>query len=196
MADSDFIVVKVGGSLYDLPALRPKLLSLFERQVTKHMAIFPGGGRLAEAIRELDRFHQLGEERSHWLAVQCLSVAARFLVELLEPRGTCVASLPALQQAWASNLVGIIDPLAFAQADARSAAPLPHSWNVTSDSLALRLAQQWGANRLILLKSTTPSMGWLEDEANEVVDRQFRKLWLEGARPMEVTIENLRATVS
>jgi 5-(aminomethyl)-3-furanmethanol phosphate kinase len=192
MSKEEFIVVKVGGSLYDLPSLRPKLLSFLDGLITRQVALFPGGGKLADAIRDLDQCHHLGQESSHWLAVHSLSVAARFLVDLLEPKATCVLTRAALRRAWASNRIGVIDPLAFARSDASSPAPLPRSWEVTSDSLALRVSQRWCASRLILLKSISPPADWLEHEAGAFVDGEFRTLRRAARQPIDVVIENLR----
>jgi len=55
--------------------------------------IVPGGGATAEAIRSFDDTHQLGDEAAHWLAIQALSVNARFLQALL-PEAKLVGDVP------------------------------------------------------------------------------------------------------
>ena len=62
--------------------------------------------------------------------------------------------------------------------DERSAvAPLPHTWDVTSDSIAAALAIELEADELVLLKSTpTPSTDVDELSALGYVDRYFLKL--------------------
>src|SRR5262249_50947889 len=77
------VVVKVGGSLYDLPGLGARLRAWLERLPSREVLLVPGGGPAADVVRDLDRLHRLGEEAAHWLALRALSVNARFLAALL-----------------------------------------------------------------------------------------------------------------
>jgi aspartokinase-like uncharacterized kinase len=68
--------------------------------------------------------------------------------------------------------------------------PLPHGWNVTSDSIAGRLGEVIGAAEVVLLKSADPATASLAElAAAEYVDRHFPALSLAGA---DVRIVNLR----
>ncbi len=69
---------------------------------------------------------------------------------------TAMDEWPAL---WRNGAVPILDAYAFALADEARPDHLPHSWDITSDSLAARVAHLSGARRLILLKSARPSDG-------------------------------------
>ncbi|HEY1188734.1 MAG TPA: hypothetical protein VGE74_13855, partial [Gemmata sp.] len=59
------IVVKVGGSLYDSPALGPALRAFVASLAPAEVLLVPGGGAAADAVRALDRTHALGEEAAH-----------------------------------------------------------------------------------------------------------------------------------
>ena len=72
-------VVKVGGSLFDWPELIPRLRAFVEPLQKNKIFLFPGGGPLTDVIREYDRVHQLGEERSHWLAIKTLQINSLLL---------------------------------------------------------------------------------------------------------------------
>ena len=61
--------MKVGGSLYDLPDLGPRLRRWLDAHAPREVIVAPGGGPFADVVRDLDRAHRLGEETSHWLAV-------------------------------------------------------------------------------------------------------------------------------
>src|SRR5262249_17829191 len=68
------VVVKVGGSLFDLQDLGPRLHALLTVRPQCSPLLVPGGGAVADVVRALDRRHQLGEETSHWLALQAMSL--------------------------------------------------------------------------------------------------------------------------
>src|SRR5579862_134578 len=75
-------VVKIGGSLYDLPDLRSRLQRWLDR-LPGRILLVPGGGRTTDVIRDFDAVHSLGEERSHWLALRALALNAVCLADLL-----------------------------------------------------------------------------------------------------------------
>jgi 5-(aminomethyl)-3-furanmethanol phosphate kinase len=156
------IVVKVGGSLYDHPRLGPALRAYLESLAPDDVLLIPGGGDLVEAVRKLDRAHGLGEEASHWLALQAMNVTGDFLKRLIE--------LPAF-----GSRVRIPDCRAFAWDDIGRHAELPHSWDVTADSIAARMAVVYKAKRLILLKSIEIPSGtsWIEAAEKGWVDSYF-----------------------
>ena len=148
-------VVKLGGSLLDLPDLQPRLRQWLERQPRCATAIVPGGGRMADAVRDADRFHHLGETVSHWLCIRVMTIQAELLGALL-PEATVCRSLAEwrLQQ----PELAILDPWIFLrEEEPRLAGPgLPESWDATSDSIAARFASAVGAAELALLKSALP----------------------------------------
>ncbi len=115
----------------------------------------PGGGPAADALRMLDRVHVLGEEAAHWLALRALSVNAHFLACLL-PGAPVVPRPPTPTDAGDAF---ILDPTAFFQEDDHRPGALPHTWHVTSDSLAVRVAVYAGARELVLLKSVARARG-------------------------------------
>jgi 5-(aminomethyl)-3-furanmethanol phosphate kinase len=188
-------VVKVGGSLFDLSDLGPRLQNWLDELLSDDFLLVPGGGPTAEVIRDLDRRHGLGEEKAHWLALRALSLNAQFLTDLLP--FTFVMEYP---EEWAagrcSGCVGILDPFPFCRRDdrERSKEALPHSWEVTSDAVAARVAVAAGARRLILLKSVTIPEGinWEEAGHRGFVDQAFAAVVHSAPTPLEVRAVNLR----
>jgi aspartokinase-like uncharacterized kinase len=168
------IIVKVGGSLFDLPDLRSRLIQFLRGQSCPEVVLVPGGGQMVDAIRHLDRSHGLSAEASHWLALRAMSLNAHFLATLLQTENTVVsAALEEWPELWRSGRIPILDAYLFALAD--EARDLPHSWDVTSDSIAARVARVVGARRLVLLKSVTPPDGasCVDLERRGIVDRFF-----------------------
>jgi len=166
------IVAKVGGSLFDWPGLGPALNAWIEAQ-SQPVLLFPGGGKFVEVLREFDAIHGLGEEASHWLALTALTLAAEFISKITDN--------------------DVVDPYPFFRELSWS---IPHSWNVTSDSLALRLAQEEKASELVLLKSidVPANAPWAEAAVRGWVDVYFPELVASAGVP--VRIVNLRAVVT
>ncbi|VTR91824.1 Aspartate/glutamate/uridylate kinase OS=Pirellula staleyi (strain ATCC 27377 / DSM 6068 / ICPB 4128) GN=Psta_3593 PE=4 SV=1 [Gemmata massiliana] len=249
------IVVKVGGSLFDSPALGPALRTFIESLKPADVLLVPGGGPVADAVRELDRTHGLGEEASHWLALQALSVTKAFLERVVgrepnpltpfpkkeggtEPntqtttpqapvlspspfrgevgegfeapplpegkgekeRSSCV--IPISETSYVSSpfpsgrggrgggcvRIGVLDCFAFALEDEGRPGALPHSWSVTTDSIAVRAALVFRAERLILLKSVDvpPGTSWEVATANGWVDTHFPQIAQTLTCPIEI----------
>jgi 5-(aminomethyl)-3-furanmethanol phosphate kinase len=168
------VVVKVGGSLFDLPDLGPRLRRFLDERETSEVLLLPGGGITANAVRQLDRWQGLGEEHSHWLALRSMTLNAWFLAALL-PNTAVIEGLNEYRDAVTAGKVPILDAHAFCQADELRPGRLPHHWAVTSDSVALRVAAVFGARRLVLLKSVPLPQGidWREAAERGLVDSHF-----------------------
>jgi aspartokinase-like uncharacterized kinase len=151
--ESPRAVVKVGGSLFDLPDLGTRLAAWLEALDTRHVLIVPGGGPTADVVRALDRCHGLGEEASHCLALRAVALNAHFLADLIA--GIVVDSWEPCPSFWRAGRIPILDAERFIRADEGSVGALPHNWDVTSDSIAARAAFVGGAARIYLLKSVT-----------------------------------------
>jgi aspartokinase-like uncharacterized kinase len=113
------------------------------------MLVVPGGGPFAEAVREIDRRVGLADDAAHWMAIRAMDVFAELLASRLT-RGRLVTSLAEANEAAREGLIPVLAPFRWL----READPLPHSWDVTSDSIAAWLATVIGAGQLILLKPT------------------------------------------
>jgi aspartokinase-like uncharacterized kinase len=184
------IVVKVGGSLYEWAELGPRLQGFLKLLSNNQVLLVPGGGRIVDGLRELDRQHQLGEATCHDLALRALSVSARFLRALLG-RSVVVESLEECRGAWERGDLPILDCHSFLRATSERETALPSSWDVTSDSIAAYVARCVGAQRLVLLKSCDDLTrgDWGQASCNGFVDRWFPRMV--GA-DLAVEVVNLR----
>ena len=150
-------VVKVGGSLLGWKDLPTALAKWLAQQSPAVNVLIAGGGEFAEAIRRADAAYGLGEEAAHWLCVDVLSVTARLLGAIVNVHVvTHAQELPPLAPA-----VCIFDPTPFLRnlEPLRFSESLPHTWAVTSDSIAARIAESLRASELVLLKSCLPGAG-------------------------------------
>lgn len=160
-------VVKLGGSLLSEPArLRHHLRALAEGGEGRCLVV-PGGGPFADAVREAQGRLGFSDALAHRLALDAMGRMAEVFSEV-EPRLPIVRSVA---EAAAAGASAIWDPVALKAGHP----PIPETWDVTSDSLALWLATQVRAPRCILVKSADrPAGASLSDCARTgLVDAAF-----------------------
>ena len=126
------LVVKFGGSL--LGHARKILPVLAEHQVL----LVPGGGVFADQVRRLYEEHRLSERAAHFMAIAAMDAYGEFL--------SSVSGIPARQ-----SLTGSLPAVLLPYRLMRERDPLPHSWQVTSDSIACYVAALLGEKRLVIL---------------------------------------------
>ena len=150
-------VIKLGGSLLEYGDLVGKLRRWLAAQSPAHNFLVVGGGAMADAVRQADRLHGLGESPAHWLCVRAMCLNARLIAALL-PEAIWATTLNASVAAQRQSHWALVDPWRFLrEEEPRSAVtPLPQSWDVTSDSIAAQVAVVWHAAELVLLKSALP----------------------------------------
>src|SRR5690606_6777814 len=90
---------------------------------------------------------ELSDAAAHWMAVLAMDQHAHLLHGRL-PGSTLVDAPADASAALDRGQVPILAPYRWLAA----ADPLPHSWDVTSDSLAAWIAGAVGASRLVLVK--------------------------------------------
>jgi len=166
---SGLAVLKVGGSLLDWPELPVRLAGLLETHRSSHpgerLMLIAGGGAAADFVRVLDRVHRLGDSTAHELAIHALDFTARLLAALV-PGSILIDRLEALDPVWLDRGVPVLVPgPVLARIEQPGQARLPQSWDVTSDSIAARIAVHLDADRFILLKSAALPPGTRREEA-------------------------------
>ena len=126
------IVVKIGGSLIDAAGAVLAELSAAKLPVL----VIPGGGVFADSVRAAE----LSDDAAHWQAISSMNRYGRFLSTF----GFPVTETLAMPKSGISILLP--------ERVLRTCDPLPHSWDVTSDSIALWAAGELSAS-LLLVKS-------------------------------------------
>ena len=140
------MVVKVGGSLamypHSLRALCKKLVSLYKIHC---LAVVPGGGECADAVRTLDKRFNISNGVSHKMAILAMDQYGLLLSDL-QPEFTPVTELADVRKTLSNGQIPVFLPSKlFFRVN-----PLENSWAVTSDSIALYIAAQLGASKLLL----------------------------------------------
>jgi 5-(aminomethyl)-3-furanmethanol phosphate kinase len=157
------VVYKVGGSLLSLPDLSRRLRAVLEQPVpfaklgAQDKRIDPllivGGGPVADAVRDWDQQHKLGDQAAHDLALRSMSFNA-YLVGSILKNATVVTNRAEARAAWADGDAAVLASAEFVDHEERETHDfLPRSWDVTSDSIAAYVALHWPAAALVFLKS-------------------------------------------
>ena len=142
------VVVKIGGgALADVAGFQAVLATIDEVARSCRLVIVPGGGPFADAVRAVDRQLGLSETTAHWLAIAAMDQYAEVIAERLG-RTSLIEDPRDIGTAIDAGCVPVLRPSRWL----RDADPLPHSWDVTSDSIAAWVAGQLGARQLILVK--------------------------------------------
>lgn len=193
------VVVKVGGSLYDHRHLRMGLREFLDGLEAPKILLVAGGGEFANYVRELDAWHNLGEEVCHYLALQSHEIGKTFLIELLDPPNN---SHTMFLEWWnkPERLV-LLDGGNYLFEYEMRYGRVPHTWELTTDSIAAYAAAVANA-KLILLKSvdippetpwtTAAERGWVDAHFPSVVAKHnltveaihFRR-WLDERTPLD-----------
>lgn len=148
-------VVKVGGSLLELGNLSSRLACWSAQQKTRPCVYIAGGGVWIDAIRRADQRFALGPEAAHWLSVAAMRVTAELLARLL-PDASVTTAIDQVPMFTKHPIVLIVEEFLRSAEPLVRGTPLPHSWEVTSDSIAARVAVALESPELVLLKSTLP----------------------------------------
>ena len=146
-ASVDIIVKLGGGVLADIAHFDAALGAIAAAGREHRLLVVPGGGPFADAVREMDRRLPLSDAAAHWMAILAMDQHAHLIASRLA--GSVIVSDPReISAAFAAGRVPVLAPSRWL----READPLPHSWDVTSDSIAAWVAGQVGACRLVLIK--------------------------------------------
>jgi len=139
-------VLKIGGSLSHGEGL-PALCSAISVLGRSHsLLVIPGGGDFADQVRKADRRFQLDPTAAHFMAILAMDQYGYLLNQLIAD--SCLtADLNYACKSAESGRTAILLPSALVIKED----PLPHSWQVTSDTIAAWIADKL-LSRLILLK--------------------------------------------
>jgi aspartokinase-like uncharacterized kinase len=155
-------VVKIGGGLLAHDGTLDMVLAVIEDLARdRPLLIVPGGGPFADAVREQDDRLGLSDDAAHWMAVLAMDQYAHLIASRLA-NATLVWDAAAIAAAVRAGRVPVLVPSSWLRAED----PLPHSWSVTSDSIAAWIANAIGAKELLLIKPPGAS-------GNDVVDPYF-----------------------
>ena len=175
------VVVKVGGSLMAHPThLDAVMAVVMDAARRARVLVVPGGGPFADAVRGVDRMLHLSGDAAHWAAVRAMDQLADVLADKY-PGAQLVTDAQEAHQALRRGRVPVLAPHRWL----RSADPLPHTWDVTSDSIAAWVAGALGARRVVLVKAPGAT--------GVLVDAYFERAVPAGVESRVVTADDVEA---
>jgi aspartokinase-like uncharacterized kinase len=153
-------VIKIGGGLTLVPhALDRVCVAVAEASRDHRLVVVPGGGPFADAVREFDHRVGVSPDAAHWMAILAMDQYAHVLAGRI-PGAVLVEEPGAISDGVGLGRAAVLAPSRWM----RSADVLPHTWEVTSDSIAAFVAGALDAARLVLIKPT---------EQGDAVDSHF-----------------------
>jgi len=151
-------VFKIGGKILEnsknLECTISQLKKLYEDNTLQKIIIIPGGGSYANFIRSLDKKLVLGDDLAHWMAIFSMDYNGKDL-KLLFP---------------------IFLPYNYL----KKKDELPHSWDVTSDSIAIYIANKLNLNECYLIKDIEGIHNKNNEVIKEISTIQYRELKKSG----------------
>ncbi|VUT23843.1 MAG: Uridylate kinase [Candidatus Methanolliviera sp. GoM_oil] len=125
---SGMFVVKIGGSLINYRKGILRELKSFSRKNHQKIVIVPGGGIFAEMVRRFD----LDDDSAHWMAILGMNQYGYLLCS-----ESGIKTVECFEDAKKIDIAIFLPYLSLKRAD-----ELPHSWAVTSDSIAAWIAEK------------------------------------------------------
>lgn len=174
-------VVKLGGSLLGADSLK-QWLDIFTRKGAGRVVIVPGGGIFADHIRHTQRQWRFDDKAAHQMALLAMHQYAH-LMKSCVPQLALASTVPAIVAAVDKGIIPVWLP---ATSTLKECDNIPQDWRLSSDSLALLLAEALGAGHVMLVKSTgceslsacrLAAVGKVDEVFPEFASRAAAGLW-------------------
>jgi len=143
-------IFKIGGKILEnsnnIKSTFSQLIQLYEKKILQKIIIIPGGGSFANFVRRVDKDLEIGDDLAHWMAIYSMNYNGTILNGKY-PDLENIEKLKTFQNA--KQIFCIFLPYSFLREDDT----LPHNWDVTSDSIALYVANKLKLSQCFLIKN-------------------------------------------
>lgn len=175
-------VIKIGGSLYNTPELKKWLELLYKAAQYQHIIVVPGGGPYADTVRSTQTQSHFSEHHAHHMALLAMAQYGLLLHSFVTQSE--LFYFPSDEAITKQNGLSIWLP----NEQLLTVKAIERSWSVTSDSLALWLAQQLNADQLCLIKRVRARASSIKDLSEAgIVDEKFADFYQQ--KPVESYIQ-------
>ncbi len=170
-------VFKIGGKILDnsknLINTIAQLTQLFEDKIVKKLILIPGGGLLANFVRSLYREFKFNDDLAHWIAIYSMDYNG---IELKRkfPHLKLFDNYEKLEQE--NRGMFIFLPYKYLKKNNE----LPHTWDVTSDSISLYFTKKLNSKNCFLIKDIEGILDSDHNVIKEISSVEFRQFKKEG----------------
>lgn len=165
-------IIKLGGSLFHTPELRQWLELLDSASQKEVVVIVPGGGPFADEVRHAQRLHRFSDSAAHHMALLAMSQFGLLIADLA-PQSKAFY-YPQQQRDDLTPGLHVWLP----DRELLEMSEISHSWDISSDSLALWLSQQLDADELMMIKRSTVVSSRIQALIKHgVLDKGFNSLY-------------------
>jgi len=144
-------VIKLGGSLLSSGSLKEWLSIIVEHGAGK-VVIVPGGGIFADQVRDAQQKLKFDDKTAHQMALLAMEQYA-YLLQSYAPDLSLSDSIEEIEKAISLNQVPVWLPFKMIN----PCQDVSINWNLTSDSLAIWLADKLNVEHTMLVKSVSAS---------------------------------------
>lgn len=170
-------IFKIGGKILDnsknLINTIAQFTQLFEDEIIKKIILIPGGGTIANFVRNIYREFQFNDDLAHWIGIYSMDYNGLELKRKF-PHLQIYKDYEKLQKE--NKVISIFLPFKYL----KSKDVLPHIWDVTSDSIAFYLAIKFGLNECFLIKDVDGIFNSNQNLIKEISTVEFRQFKKEG----------------
>jgi len=164
---------KIGGTILEdfenLNSTISQFSQLFGKDVIQRIILIPGGGSFANFVRKIYSELKLTDELAHWMSIISMDYNGIELGKKF-PKLEIFEEYDKLKEIGKSFCIFL--PYQFLKENDK----LPHSWDVTSDSITLFLAKKLGLNECFLIKDVDGILNEKNQVIKEISALEFRKM--------------------
>ncbi|MCC6057356.1 MAG: hypothetical protein LM568_00365 [Desulfurococcaceae archaeon] len=131
------IVLKVSGHLYRYRDKVVELMQILEDLVEKEflVVVVPGGSIFADTVKEFQVETGIDDDLAHWMAIKAMEIYGLYLAKYSR-KAVETYTLRDIENALKEKLI----PIAMPYRILKEHDELPHSWDISSDSIATYIA--------------------------------------------------------
>lgn len=178
---------KIGGRVLEdfgnINSTISQLSYLYEEKLIQKIIIIPGGGSVANFIRKVYNELKFTEELAHWMGIVSMSYNGLELGKKF-PKLKIIEEYNELKKL--NKTFCIFLPFRFLKENDK----LPHSWDVTSDSITLFLAKELRLDECFLIKDIDGILNKKNKVIREMSTIEFRKFKESGKLAEFESIDN------
>jgi len=168
--DNLFVLKLSGHMIYHSEVLAKTIHELSSLAQLARFILVPGGSVFADYVRELQVKMGFSDDVAHWLAIKAMEMYGAYIAGIDE--SGIIIEAHDLVEACEVLKQGKI-PIVMPYRIIKRFNELPHDWSVTSDSIALYIANLIKADMIVLAK---PVDGVLDNEGNLIKKMTIQEL--------------------